>query len=185
MDHKTRCRWCNINNPLYVDYHDTEWCRKNINEHYLYEMLILESFQAGLSWECILNKREAFRKAFDQFTPTLVASYNDDKINTLMQNTGIVRNRRKIQAAIRNSKIFLDIAKEYGSFYHYLCRFTNDATIYEIDKTTSSLSDSISKDLIKRGMTFVGSTIIYSYLQAIGVIVSHESECFLHHPSKE
>lgn len=178
-----RCKWCNLNNPLYVDYHDNEWCVPNFDDKYLYEMLILESFQAGLSWECVLNKRESFRKAYDGFELDKVVSYDDGKINELLNNKGIIRNKRKILASINNSRIFKCIADEYGSFYNYLRCFTNDKIIYETDKTTNDLSDMISKDLKKRGMTFVGSVIIYSYLQAIGVIYSHEKNCYLYKSS--
>ena len=180
MDNKVRCKWCNLKNELYVKYHDEEWCRPNFDDKYLFEMLILESFQAGLSWECILNKREEFRKAFDGFDINKICNYDDKKIEELLANEKIVRNKLKIKASINNSKIFKQIQKEYGSFYNYLKTFTNSKTIYEINKATSNLSDNISKDLQKRGMKFVGSTIIYSYLQAIGVIYSHDEECFLY-----
>ncbi len=179
MDTKQRCQWCNLNNPLYVDYHDNEWGVSNFDEKYLYEMLILESFQAGLSWQCVLNKRESFRKAYDHFDINKVISYDTDKINELLNNKDIIRNKLKIMASINNSKIFKSISDEYGSFYNYLRIFTKDITIFETDKTTSELSDAISKDLQKRGMKFVGSVIIYSYLQAIGVINSHEKDCYL------
>ena len=175
-----RCKWCNLKNELYVKYHDEEWCKKNFDEKYLYEMLILESFQAGLSWECVLNKRENFRKEFDNFDIDKICNYDENKIQELLNNKGIIRNKLKINAAINNSKIFKNIVKEFGSFHNYLKTFTKDITIYENDKTTNKLSDDISKDLQKRGMKFVGSTIIYSYLQAIGVIYSHDKECFLY-----
>ncbi len=173
-----RCSWCNLNNEKYVEYHDKEWGVLNFNENYLYEMLILEMFQAGLSWECVLNKREAFRKAFDNFNIDKVANYNENKVQELITNKNIIRNRLKIKAAIDNSKIFKSIQLEFGSFSNYLKHFTNGKTIYEVGKTTSNLSDNISKDLKSRGMKFVGSTIIYSYLQAVGVINSHEKDCF-------
>ena len=175
-----RCSWCNTKNALYVAYHDEEWCVPDFDEQYLYEMLILESFQAGLSWECVLNKRENFRKAFDSFDIDKVISYGEQKICELMGNSGIIRNRLKIKAAINNSKIFKAIAAQYGSFAKYLESFTKGETLYETGKTTNALSDSLSKDLQKRGMKFVGSVIIYSYLQAIGVIYSHEEDCFLY-----
>lgn len=180
MDSKIRCQWCNLKNNRYVEYHDTEWCVPNFDDKYLYEMLILESFQAGLSWECILNKREGFRKAFDDFDIDKVIAYDENKINDLLSNKDIIRNKRKIVACIHNSKIFREICFEYGSFYSYLRTFTKDKTIYETDKTKNDLSDAISKDLQSRGMTFVGSVIIYSYLQAIGVIYSHDKNCFLY-----
>ena len=176
----TRCKWCNLKNKLYVKYHDEEWCKLNFDEQYLFEMLILESFQAGLSWECVLNKREDFRKAFDNFDIDKIIKYDDEKIEELLSNEKIIRNKLKIKASIYNSKIFKDIQKEYGSFHQYLKTFTKDKIVYEIGKTTSELSDNLSKDLQKRGMKFVGSTIIYSYLQAIGVIYSHDEGCFLY-----
>lgn len=175
-----RCRWCNLDNPVYVKYHDEEWGVLNLDEHYLFEMLILESFQAGLSWECVLNKRDAFRKAYDNFEIEKVIKYDDIKINELINNKDIIRNKLKIKASISNARIFRNIIKEYGSFRAYLKTFTKEEIIYEIDKTTNFLSDNISKDLKKRGMKFVGSVIIYSYLQAIGIIYSHDKECFLY-----
>lgn len=175
-----RCKWCNLNNPKYIEYHDKEWGQPNFDDNYLYEMLILESFQAGLSWECILNKRENFQKAYDNFNLDKVCNYNENKIHELLNNKNIIRNKLKIKASINNSKIFKNIVNEYNSFYNYLKQFTNSKIIYEIDKTTNNLSDKISKDLQKRGMKFVGSTTIYSYLQAIGIIYSHDSNCFMH-----
>ena len=174
-----RCNWCNLKNEKYIKYHDEEWGVQNFDDRYLLEMLILESFQAGLSWECILNKRESFQEAYDNFDINKICKYNDSKINELINNKGIVRNKLKIKASINNAKIFKSIVEEYGSFYNYLKIFSKGKVIYETDKTTNSLSDYISKDLQKRGMKFVGSTIIYSYLQAIGIINSHEKECFL------
>ena len=178
MESKKRCKWCNLKNEIYVKYHDEEWCQPNFEDNYLFQMLILESFQAGLSWECVLNKRESFRKAFDNFDIDKISNYNEKKIDELMANKNIIRNRLKIKASINNAKIFKEIQKEYGTFYNYLKCFTNAKIMYEIGKTTSDLSDAVSKDLQKRGMKFVGSTIIYSYLQAIGVIYSHDEECF-------
>ena len=178
-----RCKWCNLNNPIYVEYHDKEWGVPNFDDNYLLELLILESFQAGLSWECILNKRKSFKIAYDNFDIDKVINYDDEKINELLANEKIIRNKLKIKASINNAKIFKDIQKEYGSFYNYLTTFTLNKIIIENDKTTNDLSDAISKDLIKRGMKFVGSTIIYSYLQAIGVIYSHDEDCFLYKAS--
>jgi DNA-3-methyladenine glycosylase I len=175
-----RCKWCNLNNPIYIEYHDKEWGVMNINDNYLLEMLILESFQAGLSWECVLNKRESFRLAYDNFNIDKICNYTENKIKELSENKDIIRNKLKIKASINNTKIFKSIQKEFGSFSNYLKTFTKDKIVYETDKTTNFLSDDISKDLIKRGMKFVGSTIIYSYLQAIGIIYSHEKECFLY-----
>lgn len=180
MNNKTRCKWCNLQNPRYIKYHDEEWCQPNFNDHYLFEMLILESFQAGLSWECVLNKREDFRKAYDNFDIDTICNYDNKKIQELLSNEKIIRNKLKINASINNARIFKDIQKEYGTFYNYLIKFTEGKTFYETDKITSELSDKISKDLKKKGMRFVGSTIIYSYLQAIGVIYSHDKECFMY-----
>ena len=177
MDKVKRCRWCNLKNPMYVRYHDEEWGQPNFGDDYFYEMLILESFQAGLSWECVLNKREAFKVAYDGFDIEKVCAYGEDKMAELAENKGIIRNKLKIRASVINSRIFKNIVAEYGSFYGYIKSFAGDSVIYETDKTTSELSDAISKDLVKRGMKFVGSTIIYSFLQAVGVIYSHEKEC--------
>ena len=175
-----RCKWCNLNNPKYIEYHDNEWCKPNFDDKYLFEMLILESFQAGLSWECVLNKREDFRKAYDNFDIDKICNYDDTKIQGLLNNDKIIRNKLKIKASITNSKIFKSIQNEYGSFYNYLKTFMNQDVIYETDVTTNDLSDNISNDLRKRGMRFVGSTIIYSFLQAVGIIYSHDKECFLY-----
>jgi len=180
MKDKIRCKWCNLRNPLYVKYHDEEWCRPNFNDKYLFEMLVLESFQAGLSWECILNKQNDFKKAYDDFNIDKICNYNSLKIQELLSNEKIIRNKLKINASINNAKIFKNIQSEYGTFYNYLKKFTGNQIVYEINKTTSELSDRISEDLKRRGMKFVGSTIIYSYLQAIGVIYSHDKECFLY-----
>ncbi len=178
-----RCKWCNLKNPLYVKYHDEEWGVLRTDDEYLYEILVLESFQAGLSWECVLNKREAFRKAFDNFDIEKIINYSDDKILELTQNKDIIRNKLKIKATVINGKVFKEIVKEYGSFYNYLCTFTKGSYFTETSLTHSPLSDSISADLQSRGMKFVGTVIIYSYLQAIGVINSHERECFLYNGS--
>ena len=176
----TRCKWCNLKNEKYIEYHDKEWGVPVYDDKHLYEMLILESFQAGLSWECVLNKREDFRKAFDNFEIDKVSDYDEKKVQELLKNENIIRNKLKINAAINNSKIFKEIQNEYKTFSNYIWSFTNNKVIYEIGKTSSELSDIISKDLQKREMKFVGTTIIYSYLQAIGVIYSHDKECFLY-----
>ena len=172
-----RCKWCNLNNPLYIEYHDNEWGVLKTDDNYLFEMLILESFQAGLSWECILNKRKAFREAYDNFDIDKICNYNEDKINELINNKKIVRNKLKIKSSINNAIIFRDVVKEYGCFYNYIKTFTGGKIFYEWDRTTNDVSDKMSADLIKRGMKFVGSTIIYSYLQAIGIINSHDDIC--------
>lgn len=174
-----RCKWCNLNNPLYIEYHDKEWGIPNFDDKYLFEMLLLESFQAGLSWECILNKRKYFKKAYENFDIDKIINFDERKIKELLSNDKIIRNKLKINASINNAKIFKNIQNEYGSFYKYLLTFTKNKILKETNKTTNNLSDSISKDLIKRGMKFVGSTIIYSYLQATGFIYSHEKECFM------
>lgn len=175
-----RCKWCNLNNQKYIEYHDNEWCKLNTNEKYLFEMLILESFQAGLSWECVLNKREYFKEAYDNFDIDKIIDYDDKKINELINNKNIIRNKLKIKASINNAKIFKEIEKEYDIFYNYLTTFTKNKIYYEINKTSSELSDNISKDLIKRGMKYAGTKIIYSYLQAIGIIYSHDKDCFMY-----
>lgn len=175
-----RCKWCNPKNPRYIEYHDTEWCVPNFKDEYLYEMLILESFQAGLSWECVLNKRDSFREAYDNFDIDKVCEYDDTKITELLDNKDIIRNKLKIRASINNSRIFRDMVKEYGFFYNYLKEYAGEDTLYETGVTTNAISDAISADLQKRGMKFVGSTIIYSYLQAVGIIYSHDEECAMY-----
>ena len=175
-----RCKWCNLKNEEYIKYHDKEWGIPSYDDKYLYEMIILESFQAGLSWECVLNKREEFRKAFDNFEIDKICNYDDKKIQELLKNKNIIRNKLKISAAINNSKIFKEIQKEYKTFSNYIWNFTENKVIYEVNKTSSELSHIISNDLKRRGMKFVGTTIIYSYLQAIGIIYSHEKERFMY-----
>ena len=176
---KRRCHWCNMANQTYVAYHDNEWGVPVHDDGKLFEMLLLESFQAGLSWECILNKREAFRKAFDDFDYRKMSHYDENKLQSLMQDKGIVRNRLKIKAAVTNARIFRKIQMECGSFDRYIWSFTNGNIVYETGLATSPLSDAISKDLRKMGMKFVGSTVIYAYLQAVGIINSHEEGCWL------
>lgn len=177
---KKRCAWCNLKNQKYVEYHDNEWGIANFDDKYLFEMLILESFQAGLSWECVLNKRDSFRQAYDNFDLEKVCNYDEKKKQELISNAEIIRNKLKVNASVNNAKIFRDIKNEFGTFYNYLKTFTNGETYYEVGLTSSELSDKISKDLKKRGMKFVGTTIIYSYLQAIGIINSHDKDCFMH-----
>ena len=182
MDHRKRCFWANPQNELYIKYHDEEWGQPVYDDHRLFEMLILESFQAGLSWECVLNKREAFRRAFDNFDPEKVCSYGEEKMEELSRDPQIIRNRLKIRAAVNNARIFLEISREYGSFSEYLWHWTKGEVVCEKNLASSPLSDAVSKDLKKRGMKFVGTVILYSYLQAVGVIYSHEEGCFLEHP---
>lgn len=177
-DGKIRCCWANPKNEQYIRYHDEEWGVPVHDDRKLFEMLILECFQAGLSWECVLNKRAAFREAFDGFDVEKVCAYNEEKLEALRNNSHIIRNRLKIQAAVTNAQVFHEIQKEYGSFSDYLWHWTDGRVIRETGKTSSELSDVISKDLKKRGMKFVGTTVVYAYLQAIGVIWSHEDECF-------
>ena len=178
-DGKMRCGWANPKNERYIRYHDEEWGVPVYDDRKLFEMLLLECFQAGLSWECVLNKREAFREAFDNFDPDKVCSYDEAKLETLKSNPGIIRNSLKIQAAVTNARVFRQIRQECGTFSNYLWGWTGGKVIYERGKTSSPLSDAVSKDLKKRGMKFVGTTIIYSYLQAVGLIHSHDENCFL------
>lgn len=183
-----RCRWVPDNDVLYQKYHDEEWGVPSTQDSYLFEMLLLESFQAGLSWSCILRKREAFRQAFDHFDVRRIAAYDQDKIEALMNNPAIVRNRRKIEAAVTNARIFLDIAQQYGCFSDYIWHFTGGRTVIRQSgemAATSALSDEVSRDLKRRGMKFVGSTIVYSYLQAIGVINDHDLDCDFRHLPQE
>ncbi len=181
-DGKCRCYWANPSNERYIRYHDEEWGVPLREDSRLFEMLILECFQAGLSWECVLNKRDAFREAFDHFDAEKIVAYNDAKLEELRNNPGIIRNRLKIQAAKTNGKVFLEIQQEWGTFAKYLWHWTDNKVIYEVGLANSSLSDAISKDLRKRGMKFVGTTVIYAYLQAVGVIYSHDEGCYLAHP---
>lgn len=175
-----RCSWVPVGDELYENYHDHEWGRPLHDEHRLYEMFVLELFQAGLSWRIILGKRDAFRKAYDDFDINKVACFDEKKIDELMQNKDIIRSRNKIKASITNSEILLDIIKTYGSFNNYVWSFTNNQVIYEVGKTTNAISDAMSKDLKKRGVKYAGSVTIYSFLQAVGVINSHEEGCFLY-----
>jgi len=177
---KIRCKWCNNKNPTYVAYHDFEWGVLNLNEHYLFEMLILECFQAGLSWECVLSKREAFKQAYCGFDLDKVCAFNLSDELRLNKNPNIIRNKLKIKASINNARKFKEIQSEFGSFKNYLLSFTGGKIFFEVGNTTSPLSDKISADLFARGMRFVGSVTIYSYLQAIGIINSHDPTCFLH-----
>ena len=180
-DGKVRCKWANPKNEKYIHYHDEEWGVPVYDDHRLFEMLVLESFQAGLTWECVLNKREDFRRAFDEFELEKVCAYGEEEIERLENDPKIIRNRLKIQAAVANAQIFRKIKQEFGSFSDYIWHWTDGKVIYENDRSSSKLSDAVSKDLKKRGMKFAGTTIIYAYLQAVGVINSHEEGCFLKH----
>jgi len=178
-----RCEW-GTSSALYIDYHDTEWGVPVHDERKLFEFLILEGAQAGLSWSTILNKRQAYIQAFDNFEPTKVASYDDAKIQALIANPGIVRNRLKIQAAIQNAHAFLAVQDQFGSFDTYIWQFVDGKPIQnswkslqEIPATTPE-SDAMSKELKKRGFTFVGSTISYAFMQAVGMVNDHIVDCF-------
>ncbi len=175
----SRCQWVNLKNPLSIRYHDEEWGRPSWDDAYLYEMLLLEMFVAGLSWECVLNKREAFRAAFAGFNPQAVAAFGEAEVAALLQNPGIIRHRSKIEAAIANTRIFLQIQAEQGSFAAYAWGFTHNEVVREpyTLRTTSPLSDAFSCDLRRRGMRFFGSTTAYSWLQAVGIINAHGEEC--------
>lgn len=181
---KTRCAWANPENQLYLDYHDHEWGVPVRDDRKLFEMLILEGAQAGLSWETILKKRENYRAAFDGFDPEKVALYGEDKIASLLANPGIVRNRLKVRSAVANARAFLEIQREAGSFSSWLWAHTNGKPVVNKWKTIrdapthTDLSDRISKELKQRGMSFVGTTIIYAWLQAVGVVNDHTVDCF-------
>ena len=175
---KERCNWATDVEEIYVKYHDEEWGIPTHDDKELFEFLVLESFQAGLSWITILKKRENFKKAFDNFDVEKVANYDDAKVDELRENAGIIRHKGKITSAINNAKIFIEIQKEYGSFNKYIWGFTDGKIIKAEYLTESDLSKKISKDLKKRGMKFVGPTIIYSYLEAIGIIDNHQKNCF-------
>lgn len=178
---KKRCFWVDLSSPIYIEYHDKEWGIPVYDDEKLYEMFLLETFQAGLSWITILKKREFFREAFDGFDVKKIAAYGTEKVEELMQNPQIIRNRGKITAAVHNAAIFMDIQKEYGSFSGYLWGFTEGKIIINQADTIpvkTELSDRISKDLKKRGMRYVGSVTIYSYLQAVGVVNDHDKNCF-------
>jgi DNA-3-methyladenine glycosylase I len=184
MNDKTRCEWANTPHTLYVEYHDREWGAPVHDDCKLFEMLILEGAQAGLSWRTILEKRENYRAAFDNFDPRAVAAYDEVKVAELLGNAGIVRNRLKIGAAIKNAKAFLAVHQEFGGFDAYIWRFVGGKprknawrTMREIPARTPE-SDAMSKDLQKRGFTFAGSTICYAFMQAVGMVNDHVVGCF-------
>ena len=185
-----RCAWCG-NDPKYIEYHDTEWGRPVHDDRLLFEFLILEGAQAGLSWITILKKRENYRKAFDNFDCEKISKYDDKDIERLLKNEGIVRNRLKINSAIRNANAVLEIKKEFGSLDAYLWGFVKGVPLENAWKTMSEvpvkteLSDQISKDLKKRGLNFVGSTIIYAFMQAIGMVNDHTIDCFRYEDVKQ
>ena len=176
-----RCKWVDEKSELYVKYHDEEWGVPKHEDRELFELLILESFQAGLSWLTVLKKRNAFKKAYDNFDVIKVSQYDNTKIEKLLNNPDIIRSKSKITASITNAKIFIKIQKEFGTFANYIWGFTKNRVIKNntnIIPVSTELSDKISKDLKKRGMKYVGTIIVYSYLQAIGVVNDHETDCF-------
>jgi len=183
MEEKNRCNWC-VGIDLYEKYHDEEWGVPVYDDQKLFEFLLLETFQAGLSWITILKKRENFRVAFDHFDYLKVALYTEDKIQELMQNAGIIRNQLKIRAAVTNANSFIKIQEEFGSFSNYIWAFTDNKTIVNRPSSlkevpaTSDLSDKISKDLKKRGFKFVGSTVVYAHMQATGMVDDHVTYCW-------
>ncbi len=187
---KNRCGWCE-GDALYEAYHDLEWGVPVYDDEILFEFLILETFQAGLSWITILRKRENFRAAFDNFDYRKIAKYNEEKFNELLQNQGIVRNKLKIKAAITNACAFMAIQQEYGSFSKYIWDFVNGKPIqnrfenYKMAPANTKLSDLISKDLKKRGFKFVGTTVVYAHMQATGMVNDHEVSCFRYHEIKQ
>ncbi|WP_417786082.1 DNA-3-methyladenine glycosylase I [Tenacibaculum sp.] len=183
---KKRCFWVN-NDPLYIEYHDNEWGVPVYDDDKLFEFLILETFQAGLSWITVLKKRENFRKAFDNFDYKKIAKYSENKYEELLQDAGIIRNKLKIKATITNAQAFMKVQEEFGTFSKYIWDFTNGKQIInkfekrEEVPATTELSDAISKDLKKRGFKFVGSTVIYAHMQATGMVNDHTTDCFRYH----
>jgi DNA-3-methyladenine glycosylase I len=184
-----RCNWCN-SSDLYQKYHDQEWGVPVYDDQTLFEFLILETFQAGLSWITILNKRENFRNAFDNFNYKKIANYSEDKVQELLLDAGIIRNQLKVRSAISNAVSFIKIQEEFGSFSSYIWKFTdgkpilnNRQSLKEVPATTP-LSDIISKDLKKRGFKFVGSTVIYAHMQATGMVNDHVADCWKFHKNK-
>lgn len=185
QDGLKRCDWCG-EDPLYVAYHDQEWGVPVRDDQTLFEFLLLETFQAGLSWITILRKRENFREAFDQFDYRKIANYEQDKIDQLLSNPGIIRNKLKVRSAVTNAQAFMEIQKEFGSFSEYFWRFSDGQPIINYFKTmkevpaNTPLSDTISKDLKKRGFKFVGTTVVYAHMQATGMVNDHLIDCFRH-----
>ncbi len=185
MENQSRCPWCS-DDPLYMEYHDKHWGKPTHNEKELFEYLILECMQAGLSWITILKKQENYRQALDNYDIEKIANYNQDKIDSLLQNQGIIRNKLKVNAIVGNAKAFIKVQEEYGSFDSFIWKYVDNKPIVSHLKASdppianTPLSDKISKDLKKLGFKFVGSTIIYSFMQAIGMVDDHVVECFLH-----
>jgi DNA-3-methyladenine glycosylase I len=186
---KQRCRWVPLADPDYIRYHDQEWGRPVHDDRLLFEMLILEGAQAGLSWSTILHKRAGYQRAFANFDPKKVARFDQARRAALMQESGIVRNRLKIESAVSNAQAFLEVQREFGSFDRYLWSFVagrplvNGPTARTGVPARTELSDQISKDLAKRGFRFVGTTILYAFLQAVGVVNDHSRDCFLYSPA--
>ncbi len=180
---KQKCGWC-VGDTLYELYHDREWGVPVREDALLFEFLVLETFQAGLSWITILRKRENFRVAFDHFEYKKIAQYDEQKIESLLQDAGIIRNKLKVRATVTNAQLFIEIQKEFGSFSKYLWSYVNDTPIqnhvenYKEAPANTPLSDKISKDLKKRGFKFVGSTVIYAFMQAMGMVNDHEVDCW-------
>ncbi len=188
-DTKVRCPWC-LKDSLYMDYHDHEWGKPSKDDHHLFEMMILESFQAGLSWYTILKKRQAFREAFANFDVNKVAEFDEQKKSELMGNAGIIRNRLKIEAAVNNAKLFIDIQKTHGSFAKYLWSFTEGKVLDNVPATmgqvpaSTEVSDRMAKDMKKRGFKFMGSTVCYAKMQSIGMVNDHLATCFTRKTTK-
>ena len=180
---KSRCEWC-TGSDIEIAYHDKEWGVPLHDDQRLFEFLILEGAQAGLSWITILKKRDHYRKVFDQFDPLLVAEYSEKKVEKLLKDAGIVRNRLKVSSAVSNARLFLEVQAEFGSFDHYIWQFTDGKVINNSHRSHSDIaansveSDAMSKDLKKRGFRFVGSTICYAYMQATGMVNDHTTDCF-------
>ena len=183
MENKQRCAWCE-KDDLYRNYHDNEWGKPVYEDETIFEFLILETFQAGLSWYTVLAKRENFRKAFDQFDWNTIANYSEEKMAELAEDSGIIRNKLKIKATVTNAQAFLKVQEEFGSFSKYIWGFVDEKPIDNQPKTlgevkaTTPISDTLSKDLKKRGFKFVGSTVVYAHMQATGMVNDHIMECF-------
>ncbi|MDT0688003.1 DNA-3-methyladenine glycosylase I [Autumnicola psychrophila] len=190
MSEISRCGWC-VGDPLYEAYHDQEWGLPVYDDKTIFEFLLLETFQAGLSWITILRKRENFRNAFDDFDYHKIASYSEEKIQDLLQDKGIIRNKLKVRSAVTNAQLFIQIQKEYGSFSKYIWSFVdgkpiqNEVEDYKKAPATTEISDKLSKDLKKRGFKFVGSTVIYAHMQATGMVNDHEVSCFRYEEVKD
>ena len=184
MYNKRRCSWTGSNNSLMIEYHDKEWCVPVHDDRILFEFLILEGAQAGLTWQTVLNKRENYRMAFDGFHADKIACYGKEDVNRLLTDAGIIRNRLKIASTIQNARAFLKIQKEFGTFDVYIWQFVGGKPVNHKIKTIKDIptntkeSDVMSKDLIKRGFKFVGSTICYAFMQAVGMVNDHEIKCF-------